>query len=166
MLRASQPIHRLAEVVGGLFREAGDADVADAVVSGEEEVPRSVGVSPVAADRVDLDHSPHDLDADGLLLAFVEDRQGDRRAGGALDEFDGFLGRHPLGPAAVDLQDYVAGANARLVGRRAGKRREDRQLLGFRVEADLHADALEPLVDRDVELLLLRGRDVVRVSSL
>ena len=52
-----------------------DADVADAVVAGEEEIPGAVGVAGIAAHGIDHDGLAHIFRVDRLLSALVEDRE-------------------------------------------------------------------------------------------
>ena len=54
------------------------------------------------------------LQRDRLLVAFVEDDDVTPGAGLAAEVVDGVGQRHALGAAVVDLQDAVAGADARL----------------------------------------------------
>ena len=64
---------------------------------------------------------------------------------------------------AVDLEDQVAGQDARGVGRGADHRGDHLEPLGVLVDLDGHADAAELALDLLLERLPLRGVDVGRV---
>ena len=66
----------------------------------------------------------------------------------------------PLGALAVDLEDFVAGEDARLVRGASRQGTHHGELIRSLGHADLHADAAELLVEQFLELLDVQRRNV------
>ena len=83
----------------------------------------------------------------GLLLALVQDEQFDVRAGPAGEDLDGLVRAQSLGRLAIDLQDQVAGQDARLVGRRADHGGDHLEPVPLGVHPDTDPDPAESSFD-------------------
>ena len=143
--------------------EMGNAEVADLICLVEHVVPvrRIIGLANVAEDAGDVDFFPRDRQLDWFGSSFVAHGQGDFLAGIALDHIDGLVETHLVGGLAVDLEDDVAGQDARLVGGCAGHGANDREPAArLRVGADVDADTAELALARLGELLVFLGIDV------
>src|SRR5690606_33921351 len=92
-----------AELAAGVGLELGDADIAKAVFE------------HFAAHAFDLDDVADDGDFDGGVDTFTQHRQHDGRALGAAHQVDGIPQAHALDGVVVELDDQVAGLDARAV---------------------------------------------------
>src|SRR5579871_2487467 len=125
-----QAVQGRLEVVLGVPRELGQADIADAALRVDDIIPRVVGVALDAQDGFHLHLAALDLELQGLVDALALDRDLDGRAGPARDLLHRLVDRQALRgdlfrfvqrlalvvDDARDLRDHVAGLDAGVIG--------------------------------------------------
>ena len=126
--RGAKRVDRAREVGRGLGAEHREVGVADAVLQ-EDRV----------LDRVHLDVAPSERERQRRRHAGPLHDDAHARAGRAAQGLQRFFGRQSARRLAVDLDDAVAGGHARLLGRRAAERRDDRDAAVAHVHLDAHA---------------------------
>ena len=145
--------------------EAGQPDVANLLRLVQPEVPAAIGLVGVSQDCRDLNHRA----GNGQLLDLVGSHPLQREvhlfAGRTPHFLHGVGHLHLLDRLAVDFENHITRANARLEGGSPGERRGDHQFpLGAtgRDEPDLDADAAKFLLDLVAERAEIFGADVIR----
>ncbi len=158
-----KPSDRLPEFGGRVVREAADAEIADSIAAGEQEVPGAVNVAGVAEHGRNLNDLADQLNLLRFPLPFVPDQERNRLAGLSVQQGHGVAQRHPVRRGLADAEDAVAGENARPIGRRADQRTEDRQLLRLGIERQLHSHAGELKIDALLKLGQVGGGNIGRI---
>src|SRR5438105_1363334 len=159
-----QSVDNAGDFRGSRFGEGRDADVADLGFRIDPEVPflEVHLVALVAQHAVNFDLGSVDINIHGSLAPLVVNGQGDLGPRFTLDNFDHFFEGHVLGGLAVNLDDQVAGHDARLISGRADHGAFDKDL-PHAVDADADADAAELAPALLGELLVLVGVDEIGV---
>ena len=120
-----------------------------------------VGLAAVAQHGFHVDALARERELLALRLARMDDGERDLRAFGPFHPANRVVGLDAVGALAVDLDDPIAGLDARPIGRRAVDGAEDLQIAV--IDGNMDADSAEFVVHRTAELGQLLRTDVGRV---
>ena len=161
-LRRLRSSSAVAQLLGRFLAEGADADVADLALLVVHEFPVVVGLAAIAQHGFHVDPLAREREFLALRLARMNDGDRDLGAFGPFHPANRVVGLDAVGALALDLDDPIAGLDARSIGGRAIDGAEDLQIAV--IDRNVNADAAEFVVHRAAELGQLLRADVGRVG--